>query len=180
MVWGLNPQLPAQQECHHDVERNDTSTPKPVARQSNLLYLFPYSEAVWRAAKLQNKDLSFRLALFIPTVSMNALHSANLFLFSRHHIPTNSVPPFSSYKYTHNSQFLQQLWWRANTWNVSFLTLYSGQFTLSTQLIIQNYPVIFSHWCSTSVSIETYPLYLHSSPALDMRYQKKKFLCLNR
>ena len=108
-VWGFNPQLPAQQECLHDVERNDTSTPKPVARQSNLLNLFPYSEAVRRAAKLQNKDLSFRLALFIPTVSTNALHSANLFLFSRHHIPTNSVPPFCSYKYIHNSQFLQQL-----------------------------------------------------------------------
>ena len=54
-VWGFNPQLPAQQECLHDVERNDTSTPKPVARQSNLLNLFPYSEAVRRAAKLQKK-----------------------------------------------------------------------------------------------------------------------------
>ena len=108
-VWGFNPQLPAQQECLHNVERNDTSKSKPVARQSNLLNLFPYSEAVRRAAKLQNKDLSFRLALFIPTVSMNTLHSANLFLFSRHHIPTKSVPPFSSYKYIHNSQFLQQL-----------------------------------------------------------------------
>ena len=108
-VWGFNPQLPAQQECLHNVERNDTSKSKPVARQSNLLNLFPYSEAVRRAAKLQNKDLSFRLALFIPTVSTNALHSANLFLFSRHHVPTNSVTPFSSYKYTHNSQFLQLL-----------------------------------------------------------------------
>ena len=108
-VWGFNPQLPAQQEFLHDVERNDTSTSKLVARQSNLLNLFPYSEAVRRAAKLQNKDLSFRLALFIPTVTTNALHSANLSLFSRHHIPTKSVPPFSSYKYTHNSQLLQQL-----------------------------------------------------------------------
>ena len=86
-----------------------TSTSKLVARQSNLLNLFPYSEAVRRAAKLQKKDLSLRLALFIPTVSTNALHPANLFLFSRHHVPTNSVTPFSSYKYTHNSQFLQQL-----------------------------------------------------------------------
>ena len=109
VVWGFNSQLPAQQEHLCNVERNDTSTSKPVARQSNLLNLFPYSEAVRRAAKLQNKDLSFRLALFIPTVSMNTLHSANLFLFSRHHIPTKSVPPFSSYKYIHNSQFLQQL-----------------------------------------------------------------------
>ena len=29
---------------------------------------------------------------------------------------------------------------------------------LSTQLIIQNYPVILSHQCSTTVSLETYPL----------------------
>ena len=34
---------------------------------------------------------------------------------------------------------------KANTGNVSFKTLYSGQFTLSTQLIILNYPVILSH-----------------------------------
>ena len=109
VVWGFNPQLPAQQECLCDVERNDMSTSKPVARQSNLLNLFPYIQAVRRAAKLQNKDLPSRSALFIPTVSTNAFHSANLFLFSHHHIPTNSVAPFSSFKYTHNSQFLQPL-----------------------------------------------------------------------
>ena len=37
------------------------------------------------------------------------------------------------------------LWRRANTRNVSFETLSGGQFTLSTQLIIPNYPVILSH-----------------------------------
>ena len=36
-------------------------------------------------------------------------------------------------------------------------SLYGGQFTLSTQLIILNYPVILSHWCCTIVSLETYP-----------------------
>ena len=41
-VLGLNPQLPAQQEHLCDVERNDRSTSKPVARQFNLLNLFPY------------------------------------------------------------------------------------------------------------------------------------------
>ena len=49
------------------------------------------------------------------------------------------------------------LWRRANARNVSFLTLYGGQFTLSTQLIIQNYRVILSHRRSTTVSLETYP-----------------------
>ena len=42
VVWGFNSQLPAQQEHLWDVERNDTSTSKPVARQSNLLNHFPY------------------------------------------------------------------------------------------------------------------------------------------
>ena len=46
-------------------------------------------------------------------VSTNAFHSANIFLFSCHHIPTNNIAPFSAYKYTHNPQFLQLLPWRA-------------------------------------------------------------------
>ena len=36
------------------------------------------------------------------------------------------------------------LWRRADARNFSFETLHGGQFTLSTQLIILNYPVIFS------------------------------------
>ena len=63
--------------------------------------------------KTPEQKLSFKQALLSPMVSMNAFHSANLFLFSRHHIPTNSIAPFSAYKYTHNPQFLQFLWWRA-------------------------------------------------------------------
>ena len=38
-----------------------------------------------------------------------------------------------------NPQFLQSLWRRANARNVSFFTLYSGQFTFSTQLLTLNY-----------------------------------------
>ena len=42
----------------------------------------------------------------------------------------------------------------------NFKTLANGgQFTLSTRLIIFNYPVIFSHRHSTTVSLETYLLY---------------------
>ena len=43
---------------------------------------------------------------------------------------------------------------RANAQNVSFVTLYSGQFTLPTQLIILNYPDILFHPRSTTVSFE--------------------------
>ena len=42
--------------------------------------------------------------------------------------------------------------------DVSFETLYIGQFTLSTQLMIPNYPVIISHRDSTAVSSKSYPL----------------------
>ena len=38
-------------------------------------------------------------------------------------------------------------------------TAKTGQFTFSTQLMTQNYPVILSHPKSTTVSLETYPLY---------------------
>ena len=58
---------------------------------------------------------------------------------------------------------------RANAQNISFETLYSGQFMLSTQLIILNYPVILSHWCNTTVSLETFPLY--SQEKLSLIYQ---------
>ena len=91
-VWGLNPQLPAQQEHLCNVERNDKDTSKLVARQLNLLNPFPFFEEVHRAAKLHDKNLSLKLALLISMVSTNAFHSANLFLFSRHH----SVAPFSA------------------------------------------------------------------------------------
>ena len=52
--------------------------------------------------------------------------------------------------------------------------------TLETQLIIQNYIAIPSPWCSTTVSLETYPFTRpHRSPALNMNSRKKRFLCFN-
>ena len=56
-------------------------------------------------------------------ISIKITDHFTLFLFSRHHIPTNSVAPFSAYKPTHNPQFLQSLWRRANARNVSLFTL---------------------------------------------------------
>ena len=44
------------------------------------------------------------------------------------------------FKPTHNPQFLQSLWWRVNTRNINLLTLWRGQFTLSTQSITQKKP----------------------------------------
>ena len=54
---------------------------------------------------------------------------------------------------------LCSLWRSAYAQTVIFETLYGGQFTISTQLTILNYPVILSHRRSTTVSLETYPFY---------------------
>ena len=50
------------------------------------------------------------------------------------------------------------LWRRANARNVSFQSLYGGQFTLSTQLINPKFCVSRPHRRSTTVSLETNPL----------------------
>ena len=47
--------------------------------------------------KTPEQKLSFKQALLSPTVSTNAFYLTNLFLFSCHHIPTNSIAPFSAY-----------------------------------------------------------------------------------
>ena len=48
--------------------------------------------------------------------------------------------------------------YEADVSSVSFKTLYDGQFTSSTRLIILRDPVILSHRCSITVSLEPYPL----------------------
>ena len=55
-------------------------------------------------------------------------------------------------------------WGRANTRNVSFKVLCSGQFTCIINSVdnIPNYPVILTHRRSTTLSSETYPLYLRN------------------
>ena len=50
-------------------------------------------------------------------------------------------------------------WHSANPRNISYKIPFGGQFMLSTQLIILNYPIILSYWCSATVSSETCPLY---------------------
>ena len=39
----------------------------------------------------------------MPIVTIIAFHSTNLFLFSSHHIPTNSKAPFSAYNHSHTT-----------------------------------------------------------------------------
>ena len=55
------------------------------------LHLDPYNPYNSESRKTLEQKLIFQTALLIPTVSTSAFHSTYLFLFSRRHIPTNSV-----------------------------------------------------------------------------------------
>ena len=56
-------------------------------------------------------------------VSTNAFHATYLLLFSRCHVPTNSVAPFSAYKHTLNPQSLYLLFDEGLTLETSALKL---------------------------------------------------------
>ena len=49
----------------------------------------------------------------------------------------------------------------ANARNVSFQSLYCGQFTLSTELINTKFCVSLPHRRSTTVSLDPNPLFVH-------------------
>ena len=68
----------------------------------------------------------------------------------------------------------QSLWRRANARNVSFFTLYGGQFTFSTQLLtLTKLPAILSQRRSATVSLETYPPLFLSGPTCFNEYGSK-------
>ena len=88
-------------EYVRDVERNDKDASKPVARHLNLpnrskkhmagCGLFPHLGSP-ESAKLKNKNLPFKSALLVPTVSTSAFHSTKLFLFSQQQ---PKIPPIA-------------------------------------------------------------------------------------
>ena len=103
-------------EYVRDVERNDKDASKPVARHLNLPNHSKQHMAVCglslhlgssECCKTLEKKFIFQIGTLNPHGINSAFHLTNLFLFSRHHIPTDSVAPFSAYKPTHNLQFLQ-------------------------------------------------------------------------
>ena len=94
---------------------------------------FHYIWAVREAPKLHKKCI-FQIGTLMPSASTNAFHLKIFF----HVIMFPPIAKFDLSVYihkpdtTHNSS-------RANSRNVSFRTLYGGQFTLSTQLITSNF-----------------------------------------
>ena len=73
------------------------------------LWPFPSSRQFRKPQNSRTKIYLPKSALLIPRVSTSAFHSTNLFVYSHHNIPTNSISPFLAYKLTHNPQFLQSL-----------------------------------------------------------------------
>ena len=65
-----------------------------------------------------------------------------------------------NFLYLFSSSLELSPWWKADAWNVCFETLYGGKFTIPTQLIIFNCPVILSQRRDSAVSLENYPLFL--------------------
>ena len=75
------------------------------SKKANVSSVSPSSE--WAAfRKTLEQKVIFQIGTLNPHGINEHFHSTNLFLFSRHHTPTNSVAPLYAYKPTHNPQFL--------------------------------------------------------------------------
>ena len=102
------------------------------------------SNGVTDASTRKNEAVTIKVKQ--SSLMMNSLHAFFLLLFEK-------KTSFSSITRSSLCSLLRS----AYAQTVIFETLYGGQFTISTQLIILNYPVILSHRRSTTVSLETYP-----------------------
>ena len=103
---------------------------------------------VWRNFYLSVEKARFsvklnsKTVLIFPTVSTSAFHSTNLFLFSRHHIPTNSVAPFSAYKHAHNPHFLARKRQLLNSLRWPIYVINSVDNTRLPALVLRTYPTL--------------------------------------
>ena len=106
----------------HDVERNDSDASEPVARHFSLPNHSLQLRAVFglslhlgssESRKTIEQKFIFQIGTLDPH-GINERFSFTKFFFSRHHIPFNSVAPFSAYKPTHNPQFFPSLSRKAN------------------------------------------------------------------
>ena len=90
------------QEHLRDLERNDKDASKPVARHLNLpnhskQHMAVCGLSLHIGSSKSSKTLEQKFVSKIGTLNpygINEQPSFNLFLFSRHHIPTNSVAPY--------------------------------------------------------------------------------------
>ena len=133
-----------------DVERNDKDASKPVAKYFNLPNHPKQHMAVCGLSLQLGSSESCKFSFEIGTLNPHGINERfsfnyfRLFFFRYHFPPIASLHFLPRYTHTHNFSILHPLCRRANAQNVIFETLYSGQFTLSTQLIIPS----ISNWPS--------------------------------
>ena len=70
------------------------------------------------------------------------------------------------------------IWRRANVWNVSFETLYGGQFTLPTQLIKPNYLNICCSRLSSNEVLRHFTFQLNVPPGILIGFLRKSWVLL--
>ena len=96
-------------EHFRDVKRNDKDASKPVARHLNLpnhskQHIAVCGLSLHMGSSKSSKTLEQKFVFKIGTPNpygINEQPPFNLFLFSRHHIPTNSVAPYFVEKSIH-------------------------------------------------------------------------------
>ena len=140
------------------VERIDKNASKPVARNFNPPNYSKQHVAVCglslnlgssESRKTPEQKFIFQIGTINPhgineRFSFNFLIYFNLFLFSRHHIPTNSAAPFSAHKSTHNPWFLQSLWsWRRANLNYLLFLVWARKCNLPVALNTDTRCVVF-------------------------------------
>ena len=108
-------------------KKNGNPPAPPSSRETKVSSVNDFGANVFNLPNHSKKDMAVcRLSLYlgssesrktleqkfifeIGTLNPNGTNERYSFLFSRHHIPTNSVVPLSAYKPTLNPQFLQSL-----------------------------------------------------------------------
>ena len=129
-----------------DVERNDKDASKPVAKYFNRPNHPKQHIAVCGLSLQLGSSESCEFSFEIGTLNPHGINERFSFNYFRLFFCVTIFPPIASlhflprythtHTHTHNFSILHPLCRRANARNVSFETLYNGQFTLSTQLII--------------------------------------------
>ena len=133
---------------------------------------FACSTIVAESYNILEQKYIFQIGTLNLTVSTSPFHSTNLFLFSHHHIPTDSVAPLLHINphTTHNSSNRSDEGLTLETSAFLRWSIYDFNSVVNTKL-----PAIFSHLRSTTISLETYPLYsfIIKAAILELMAQEK-------
>ena len=130
---------------HNAIDITDPSSTQDACHMNFVIDLAHHrvSVAQWQSIGARNPNVwgSIPSSWGLRTFSSSHAFSTKLFLFSIHHIPTNSVASFSLYKLTLPTipPIALTKGYRSKS---QLCTLCCGQFTLSTQFIILKYSIL--------------------------------------